>query len=141
MPLPRSHDVCGTSLSTACERGRTIPLGPQRLPCVTFLCLIMPALKQVFNPPFIHSVDFSADGRYLAAGVGDGSVVVFDAKTRAPIGRCNGHSAPISQVCLCVDILVLTPSEPLHNHFRVLGSHVGRGWADGACPGEIVDTA
>lgn len=54
--------------------------------------------SQLFNPPFVHSVDFTPDGRYLAAGLGDSGVVVFDAKTRAPVGRFDGHSAPVSQV-------------------------------------------
>ncbi|CAM9549411.1 unnamed protein product [Scytosiphon promiscuus] len=54
--------------------------------------------QQLFNPPFVHSVDFTSDGRYLAAGLGDSGVVIVDAKTRAPVGRCDGHSAPISQV-------------------------------------------
>lgn len=58
------------------------------------------AVSQLFNPPFVHSVDFTADGCFLAAGLGDSGVVVVDAKTRAPVGRCDGHSAPISQV-LC----------------------------------------
>ncbi|CAM9293257.1 unnamed protein product, partial [Hapterophycus canaliculatus] len=54
--------------------------------------------QQMFNPPFVHSVDFTVDGRYLAAGLGDSGVVVVDAKTRVHVGRCDGHSAPISQV-------------------------------------------
>ncbi|CAM9878611.1 unnamed protein product [Ectocarpus sp. 6 AP-2014] len=54
--------------------------------------------QQLFNPPFVHSVDFTADGCFLAAGLGDSGVVVVDAKTRAPVGRCDGHSAPVSQV-------------------------------------------
>ncbi|CAN0512282.1 unnamed protein product, partial [Ectocarpus sp. 8 AP-2014] len=53
---------------------------------------------QLFNPPFVHSVDFTADGCFLAAGLGDSGVVVVDAKTRVPVGRCDGHSAPVSQV-------------------------------------------
>ncbi|CAM9361350.1 unnamed protein product [Ectocarpus fasciculatus] len=54
--------------------------------------------QQLFNPPFVHSVDFTADGCFLAAGLGDSGVVVVDAKTRAPVGRCDGHSSPVSQV-------------------------------------------
>eukprot|EP00752_Nemacystus_decipiens_P002080 g1991.t1 len=54
--------------------------------------------QQLFNPPFVHSVDFTSDGCYLAAGLGDSGVVVVDSKTRTPVGRCDGHSAPISQV-------------------------------------------
>eukprot|EP00903_Cladosiphon_okamuranus_P011662 g10969.t2 len=54
--------------------------------------------QQLFNPPFVHSVDFTADGCHLAAGLGDSGVVVVDAKTRTLVGRCDGHSAPISQV-------------------------------------------
>ncbi|CAM9836745.1 unnamed protein product [Ascophyllum nodosum] len=53
---------------------------------------------QLFNPPFVYSVDFSLDGRFLAAGLGDSGVIVLDAKTRNPVGRCDGHAAPISQV-------------------------------------------
>ncbi|CAM9175197.1 unnamed protein product [Ectocarpus sp. 12 AP-2014] len=53
---------------------------------------------QLFNPPFVHSVDFTADGCFLAAGLGDSGVVVVDAKNRAPVGRCDGHSSPVSQV-------------------------------------------
>lgn len=69
------------------------------------------SVQQLFNPPFVYSVDFSADGRFLAAGLGDSGVVVLDAKTRAPIGRCDGHSAPICQVHYpCFDSKLLTSS-------------------------------
>lgn len=55
-------------------------------------------VSQLFNPPFVHSVEFTPDGRYLAAGLGDSGVVVFDAKTRNAVRRFDGHSAPVCQV-------------------------------------------
>lgn len=66
--------------------------------------------SQLFNPPFVHSVDFTADGCYLAAGLGDSGVVVVDVKTRTPVGRCDGHSAPISQVLVLVVVVVVESS-------------------------------
>jgi len=38
--------------------------------------------SQVCNPPFVYSLTWSVDGRYLAAGFGDGTVGVFEVNNR-----------------------------------------------------------
>ncbi len=46
--------------------------------------------KQLCNPPYIHSLSWSASGKLLAAGIGDGSVAIYRVegnKTLAAIGR------------------------------------------------------
>eukprot|EP01126_Amoeba_proteus_P036176 TRINITY_DN3676_c0_g3_i1.p1 TRINITY_DN3676_c0_g3~~TRINITY_DN3676_c0_g3_i1.p1 ORF type:complete len:375 (+),score=83.05 TRINITY_DN3676_c0_g3_i1:77-1201(+) len=53
---------------------------------------------QVLNPPFIHHLELSPDGRHLAAAVGNGDVVLFN----LPFRRCShvfhAHTCSVSQV-------------------------------------------
>ena len=53
--------------------------------------------SQVFNPPFVHSLSYSHDGKIFAAAVGDGTVGVYDANTYASAcvedRRLEGHNA------------------------------------------------
>lgn len=88
VPDAYADDVHFLITSTATR----LPFIPARFPRVI-------RVSQLFNPPFVHSVEFTPDGRYLAAGLGDSGVVVFDAKTRNAVGRFDGHSAPVCQVC------------------------------------------
>lgn len=60
---------------------------------------------QLCNPPFVHSLSWSPSGRYLAAGLGDGSCLVLSAEGRklVEVGRLGwdegGHKAPVAAVC------------------------------------------
>mmetsp|Transcript_124161 Transcript_124161/g.247390 ORF Transcript_124161/g.247390 Transcript_124161/m.247390 type:complete len:338 (-) Transcript_124161:159-1172(-) len=54
---------------------------------------------QLLNPPFVHSVSYSLDGQLLAAGLGDGTVVVLDAESGQQQTRLRGgHGAAVAQV-------------------------------------------
>jgi len=54
---------------------------------------------QLLNPPFVHSVAYSRDGRTLAAGLGDGTVALLDADSGAQRQRLRGgHAAAVAQV-------------------------------------------
>ena len=48
---------------------------------------------QLFNPPMVHRVDFSADGRLLAAALGDGSAAVLDCQRGEELGRVRAHAS------------------------------------------------
>lgn len=60
---------------------------------------------QLCNPPFVHSLSWSPSGRFLAAGLGDGSCLILSAEGKKLIqaGRlgCDdgGHTAPVAAVC------------------------------------------
>lgn len=60
---------------------------------------------QLCNPPFVHSLSWSPSGRYLAAGLGDGSCLILSAEGRKLVehGRLGwevgGHTAPVAAVC------------------------------------------
>lgn len=64
---------------------------------------------QMFNPPFIHSIDFSADGSLLASGLGSSEVCLFNvplgdtsaAATAKECGRLRGHHAAVAVVEWC----------------------------------------
>jgi hypothetical protein len=53
---------------------------------------------QLLNPPFVHSVHYSPDGRLLAAGLGDGTVSVQGVPSGCLRARLCGHSAAVAQV-------------------------------------------
>ena len=58
---------------------------------------------QLCNPPFVHSLSWSPSGRYLAAGLGDGSCLILGAEGRKLVeyGKLNqdgGHTAPVAAV-------------------------------------------
>jgi WD40 repeat protein len=60
---------------------------------------------QLCNPPFVHSLSWSPSGRFLAAGLGDGSCLILSAEGRrllevARLGwDLGGHKAPVAAVC------------------------------------------
>jgi WD repeat-containing protein 53 len=55
---------------------------------------------QVVNPPFVHSIAFTPDGRYLAAGLGNASVVLLDYQRRKTLVKCTeeAHTAAVCSV-------------------------------------------
>jgi len=54
---------------------------------------------QLLNPPFVYAVAYSADGLSLAAGLGDGTVGIFDAEDAELRQRLRGgHAAAVCQV-------------------------------------------
>lgn len=54
---------------------------------------------QLLNPPFVHSVSYSPDGRSLAAGLGDGTVALLDPDNGDQQRRLRGvHGAAVAQV-------------------------------------------
>ncbi|CAE7724426.1 WDR53 [Symbiodinium sp. KB8] len=48
---------------------------------------------QLLNPPFVHSIAYAPDGETLAAGLGDGTVVLVGSDQ-----RLRGHLAAVAQV-------------------------------------------
>mgnify|MGYP001265743644 CR=1 FL=1 len=58
--------------------------------------------SQLFNPPFVHSLSYSHDGKIFAAAVGDGTVGVYDANTYESAcvedKRLEGHSTVTCEV-------------------------------------------
>jgi len=54
--------------------------------------------QQVVNPPFVHSIDLSPNGKTLAAGLGDSTVALFDLDKRHQISTLESHSASVVQV-------------------------------------------
>ncbi len=60
---------------------------------------------QLCNPPYIHSLSWSPSGRLLAAGVGNGSCIVFrgEGKRLVELGRlgsdAGGHGSAVAAVC------------------------------------------
>jgi len=56
-------------------------------------------VSQVINPPFVHSLAYTSDGRYLAAGLGDGTISLLDHRKRACVLTLpEAHKAAVSQV-------------------------------------------
>eukprot|EP00466_Bigelowiella_natans_P002917 jgi/Bigna1/70352/fgenesh1_pg.11_\ len=58
--------------------------------------------QQVVNPPFANSISFSRDGHTVAAGLGNGSVALYNFKSKrggeAILGSLEGHSSSVCQV-------------------------------------------
>jgi len=58
-------------------------------------------VNQVCNPPIVHSLSWSPSGRLLAAGLGDGSSILFKVEGRrmTEVGRLKGgHDAAVASV-------------------------------------------
>jgi WD repeat-containing protein 53 len=56
---------------------------------------------QICNPPMVHSVAWSPSGRWIVAGLGDGTLQVTD-KSLTPICRLrDGHQGGVASVCFC----------------------------------------
>jgi len=58
-------------------------------------------LNQVWNPPVVHSLSWSPSGRLLAAGLGDGSSILFKLERRQLLeaGRLKGgHDAAVASI-------------------------------------------
>jgi WD40 repeat protein len=72
---------------------------------------------QVVNPPFVHSIAFTPDGRYLAAGLGNASVVLLDYQRRKTLVKCTeeAHTAAVCSVhyatAIDADLLVTAGSD------------------------------
>jgi len=57
------------------------------------------AKSQLFNPPFVHALSFTDDGRYLAAGLGDSTVVVYDYAQGRRVGVVEGgHNSSVAHL-------------------------------------------
>ena len=54
--------------------------------------------SQSFNPPLVHSLSYTADGRYSAAGIGDSTVAIYRFGREAPVRRFVAHKAPVCLV-------------------------------------------
>ena len=58
--------------------------------------------SQLFNPPFVHSLAYSGDGKIFAAALGDGTVGVYDANTYESAcveeTRLEGHNTATCEV-------------------------------------------
>jgi 6-phosphogluconolactonase (cycloisomerase 2 family) len=58
---------------------------------------------QVVNPPFVHSIDVSADANVAVAALGDNSVLVYDLDRDLPVTQLeDGHSTSVSQAYVYV---------------------------------------
>jgi hypothetical protein len=56
---------------------------------------------QVVNPPFVHSIDVSADANVALAALGDNSVLIYDLDRDLPVVQLeDGHSTSVSQACV-----------------------------------------
>lgn len=56
---------------------------------------------QLINPAFVHRISVSGDGAFVAAALGDSTVLIADAATLAPAMRLDdlgGHKSAVSQV-------------------------------------------
>ncbi|KAF0687477.1 Aste57867_20786 [Aphanomyces stellatus] len=53
---------------------------------------------QMWNPPFVYKLAFSANGRSLAAALGDGSIALVDFASRSLVRKLRGHHAIVSDV-------------------------------------------
>ena len=53
---------------------------------------------QIVNPPFIHDIELSMDGRYVATAVGNGSVSVYSLAEKVQVASLTEHSYSVSQV-------------------------------------------
>lgn len=71
-----------------------------------------PGNAQILNPPFIHHIDFSADGAHLACALGNGAVKVFDSSRKHLRGlySLSGHYQGVSQVSFVNDRYLLSGS-------------------------------
>ncbi|KAF2076235.1 hypothetical protein CYY_002476 [Polysphondylium violaceum] len=55
--------------------------------------------NQILNPPFVNSVDVSTNGKYVAVGVGDGSLLINEISSFKQYVKISGaHRSSISQV-------------------------------------------
>jgi WD40 repeat protein len=52
---------------------------------------------------FIESLAFSPDSRFLAAGLANGTIRVYDVKTRAPVATLSGHHGRVTKVLFSPD--------------------------------------
>lgn len=51
------------------------------------------------NPPLVNSLAYTADGRFLAVGLGDTSIPIFTCSTRAEVAVLNyGHTSTVASV-------------------------------------------
>ena len=77
---------------------------------------------QLINPAFIHRVSASAEGSFVAAALGDGSVIVAESATLNPLMRLDevaGHKSAVSQVyvvCVCIECCLCLLSALGHFH-------------------------
>jgi len=56
---------------------------------------------QICNPPMVHSLAWSPSGRWIVAGLGDGTIQVTD-KSLTPRHRLRGgHTTGVASVCFC----------------------------------------
>lgn len=91
-PLHRLLDCTGTGRKPIC----TVQIEPQEDNHNS---------SQLCNPPYVHSTAWSPSGKYLAAGLGDGSLLILSAEGRrlAEVGRLGwdvgGHKASVAAVC------------------------------------------
>lgn len=76
-------------------KGKAVPINPD----VTDDSATSSGGCQLLNPPFVHSVSYSLDGKSLAAGLGDSTVAVLDSDSGAQQERFRGgHAAGVAQV-------------------------------------------
>lgn len=54
--------------------------------------------NQIFNPPLVHSLAFTPDGQYIAAGLGDSSIGIIDFKRKTICNRFSWHRAAVCSV-------------------------------------------
>ncbi|EFA82353.1 WD40 repeat-containing protein [Heterostelium album PN500] len=55
--------------------------------------------RQILNPPFVHSLDLSHDGKLMAIGLGSGDIAINDISSFSThLLLDSAHSAPLSQV-------------------------------------------
>jgi len=57
-----------------------------------------PVTPQTFNPPMVHNLCVTPDGKTLAAGLGDGSVGIFAIGSWTRTHALVGHSASVAVV-------------------------------------------
>ena len=55
---------------------------------------------QLFNPPYVNALSFSADGRFLAVAKGNGEVSVYEYARALEVGVLRGgHTSGVANVC------------------------------------------
>ncbi len=52
---------------------------------------------------FVYSVAYSSNGKYIACGAMNGTVVLFDAESGKLLGQCDGHKLPVRSICFSPD--------------------------------------
>lgn len=98
-------------------------------------------VSQSFNPPLVHSLSYSSDGRYTAAGIGDSTVGIYRHGKENHVFRFVAHKAPVCTVSFFRDTSLVAGQQLL---ISASTDKTLRGWKipldEGAAKGKSVNT-